>query len=44
MDKLSQARMKINDIDARIAPLFEERMRAVEEVIAYKLENGPSYL
>ncbi len=40
MDKLSQARMKINDIDARIAPLFEERMRAVEEVIAYKLENG----
>lgn len=40
MDKLSEARQKINGIDAQIAPLFEERMRAVEDVIAYKKENG----
>ena len=40
MDKLTQARARINGIDAQIAPLFEERMRAVEDVIAYKLENG----
>lgn len=40
MDKLTQARARINEIDAQIAPLFEERMRAVEDVIAYKLENG----
>lgn len=39
MDRLSEARKKINEIDAQIAPLFEERMRAVEDVIAYKLEH-----
>ena len=39
MDKLSEARKKINEIDAAIAPLFEARMRAVEDVIAYKLEH-----
>lgn len=40
MEKLTQARARINEIDAQIAPLFEARMRAVEDVIAYKLENG----
>lgn len=36
MDKLQKAREKINDIDAKMAKLFEERMQTVESVIAYK--------
>lgn len=40
MDKLTEARNRINAVDAQMAPLFEERMRAVEDVIAYKIENG----
>lgn len=40
MNKLEIARENINRIDREIAKLFEERMREVEEVIAYKLENN----
>lgn len=39
MDELSKARAEINDIDDKIASLFEQRMRAVEKVIVYKLEH-----
>lgn len=40
MNKLEIARENINRIDREIVKLFEERMREVEEVIAYKLENN----
>lgn len=40
MNKLEIARENINKIDREIVKLFEERMREVEEVIAYKLENN----
>lgn len=40
MNKLDEARKRINETDAKLAPLFEERMQAVEDVIAYKLENS----
>lgn len=40
MNKLEIARENINRIDREIAKLFEERMREVEDVIAYKLENN----
>lgn len=39
MNKLELARVEINRVDKEIAKLFQERMRAVEDVIAYKLEN-----
>ena len=40
MADLAHAREVINRVDAEMAALFEQRMQAVEEVIAYKLENG----
>ncbi len=40
MNKLEEARKIINDVDEKMAKLFEERMRAVEDVVAYKIENG----
>lgn len=40
MSKLDNARIKINKIDKEMALLFEERMKAVEDVIAYKIENN----
>lgn len=40
MDKLSIAREIINEVDAKMGDLFEERMKAVEDVIAYKMENN----
>lgn len=40
MDGLSKAREEIDGIDRELAALFERRMRAVEDVIAYKLQNG----
>ena len=40
MNQLEKARIKINEIDEQMAKCFEERMKAVEEVIAYKLENN----
>ena len=39
MADLQKAREIINDVDEKIAICFEERMKAVEEVIAYKIEN-----
>lgn len=36
MDKLTKARETINEIDAEMARLFERRMAAVDEVLAYK--------
>ena len=44
MNKLERARTEINRIDKEIAKLFQERMRAVEDVIEYKLENGMEIL
>lgn len=40
MDKLQAAREKINTIDAQMASLFEERIAAVSEVLAYKREHN----
>lgn len=44
MNKLEEARKNINRIDKEMAQLFEERMRCVEDVIAYKMENGMKIL
>ena len=35
-DCLQQAREMINEVDAQMARLFEKRMEAVRQVIAYK--------
>lgn len=40
MNKLEEARKKINEVDKQIADLFEKRMDAVKSVIEYKLEQG----
>ncbi len=40
MNKLEIAREKINGIDTSMAQLFEQRMDAVKDVIAYKQENS----
>lgn len=40
MNKIEKARVRINEIDKEIAFLFEERMKAVENVISYKIENN----
>ena len=40
MDLLQQARETINGIDAQMAALFEQRMRAVQAVAEYKKEHG----
>lgn len=42
MNKLEQARAVINEIDKEMAALFEKRMKAVEDVIIYKIENNIS--
>ena len=39
MSLLDEARKQINEIDAQMAELFEQRMQAVEDVIRYKLEH-----
>ena len=39
-NKLDNARKKINEIDRKMARLFEERMRASEEVAEYKRAHG----
>ena len=39
-NKLDQARKKINEIDIKMARLFEERMKASKEVAEYKIANG----
>lgn len=40
MDKLIDARTKIDEIDTKIIELFEKRMDVVKDVVAYKLENN----
>ena len=40
MDQLQQARAQIDEIDARMAALFEQRMRAVGQVAQYKVRTG----
>lgn len=40
MNKLEEARKTINRVDEEMAKLFEERMQAVERVVAYKMENN----
>lgn len=44
MNKLEKARKTINEVDKQMAALFEERMQAVEDVIAYKVEHGMNVL
>ena len=39
MNQLEKARKSINGIDQQMAELFENRMKCVEEVIAYKMAN-----
>ena len=38
MNELNEARKKINEIDEKMAKLFEERMKASKEVANYKIE------
>ncbi len=40
MTQLEKARRVINEVDAEIALCFEKRMRAAEDVVAYKMENN----
>ncbi|MBP3706764.1 MAG: chorismate mutase [Clostridia bacterium] len=40
MNDLEKARKQINDVDKKMAELFEERMDAAAVVAAYKKENG----
>ncbi len=42
MDTLQQARAIIDQVDAEMARLFEQRMEAVKTVAAYKKETGTS--
>lgn len=44
MSTLDKARIKINEIDEQMASLFESRMKAVEEVVQYKVENNMEVL
>ncbi|MCR4610458.1 MAG: chorismate mutase [Lachnospiraceae bacterium] len=39
-NSFNDAREKINSIDSKMAELFEERMRAVSDIAAYKKEKG----
>lgn len=39
-NKLTDARDKINEIDAQMAALFEQRLAAVADVLAYKREHN----
>ena len=39
-DLLAKARGEINEIDAQMAELFVRRMRAAEEIAAYKKEHA----
>lgn len=40
MNKLENARERIDQIDAEIASLYEQRLDAVRDVVAYKKENS----
>ena len=39
MDKLEENRAVINKVDLELVRLFERRMHAVKEIIAYKMEH-----
>lgn len=40
MNKLEEARIKINEIDYKMLELFEKRMEAVLQVVEYKMDNS----
>lgn len=40
MNSLNEARIKINEIDKEMVKLFEERMKAVLDVLKYKKEHN----
>ncbi len=40
MDSLQDARLKINEIDQKMAELFESRMQAAKVIAEYKKEHG----
>ena len=40
MSLIDEARVKINEIDKKMVELFEERMKAVLEVLKYKKEHN----
>ena len=40
MDELQKAREIINEVDREMARLFEQRMDAVQRVVAYKIAQG----
>lgn len=42
MDRLEDIRKRINEIDAQIAALFEQRMLESRNVVGYKMEKGLS--
>ena len=40
MNKLEEARIKIDEIDSKIIELYEQRMNMVKDVIEYKIQNN----
>lgn len=40
MSELKESRLKIQQLDKEMAGLFEQRMREVENILAYKVRNG----
>ncbi|MBO4446937.1 MAG: chorismate mutase, partial [Bacteroidales bacterium] len=40
MNELEASRLQINAVDKDLAALFEKRMRLVEQILAYKKQNG----
>ena len=40
MTVLDEKRYRINQIDAELTKLFEERMKTVEEIAAWKMDNN----
>lgn len=42
MDELKEIRERINSIDAQMAGLFEQRMRACRDIVEYKMKRGMS--
>ena len=44
MNELENARKIINEADKKIAELFEERMKAAEQIAKYKRAHGLSVL
>lgn len=44
MNALERNRLIINEVDDKLAELFEKRMHAVKEILAYKKENGMQIL